>query len=161
MKNAYFHSLEFESFYYQIRNGKYDLTELKTKKRELSALEEAGEELKCENKKIITMENLGDFLTLDSLSKGAQLPSSFWSPPRHSGAIPSRRESDRIFLSKFTFTGVPLAKLIFVFLSLRGSRLAGDEAIFLLREFYRSVSFFPLCCVTIFFVCNSKFDFVT
>ncbi len=71
-----------ELFYYQTRNGKevdfvikkgleinqliqvcYDLSDPKTHKRELSALEEAGEELKCQNKKTITMENLGEFLT--------------------------------------------------------------------------------------------------
>lgn len=88
MENAVFLALvrqgyrpNMELFYYQTRNGKevdfvikkgleinqliqvcYDLTDLKTKKRELSALEESGEELKCQNKKIITMENLGEFL---------------------------------------------------------------------------------------------------
>ncbi len=71
-----------ELFYYKTRNNKEvdfvlkkglevsqmiqvcaDLTDDKTRQRENSALDEAGEELKCENKKIITMENLEEFLT--------------------------------------------------------------------------------------------------
>ncbi|MDO8514945.1 MAG: ATP-binding protein [bacterium] len=70
-----------ELFYYKTRNNKEvdfvlkkgleisqliqvcaDLTDDKTRQRENSALDEAGKELKCENKKIITMDNLGDFL---------------------------------------------------------------------------------------------------
>lgn len=70
-----------ELFYYQTRNGKevdfilknghkvdqliqvcYSLEEVDTKKREESALKEASEELACQNKLIITADNLASWL---------------------------------------------------------------------------------------------------